>query len=88
MLETFINNIDKNIDYVHVKRQLHYVDFHLHKGCEIYFLIPGDVNYFVEKYIYPLKFGDLIITNNHEIHKPNFNSDSTYERITVEFNPV
>lgn len=86
MLKAFINNIEDNIKYSHVKTKVPYIDFHLHDGCEIYFLISGDVNYFVEKNIYPLKFGDLIITNNNEIHKPAFTSDVVYERITLEFN--
>jgi len=64
------------------------VDFHLHDGCEIYFLITGSVKYFVEKNIYPINFGDLMITNNHEIHKPSISADSIYERITIEFNPA
>jgi AraC-like DNA-binding protein len=63
------------------------VDFHLHQGCEIYFLLKGDVNYFVEKTVYPLQIGDLIITNEHEIHKPSFSTKALYERITIEFDP-
>lgn len=61
------------------------IDFHLHDGFEIYYLISGDVNYFVEKKIYELKKGDVIITNKSEIHKPHFKSDKTYERIIVQF---
>lgn len=82
-----INNIDKEIHYEHVKRKIPKVEFHLHGGCEIYFLISGDVKYFVEKTIYPVQFGDLIVTNHHEVHKPVFLSEAIYERITIEFNP-
>ena len=64
------------------------VEFHLHDGYEIYFLISGDVKYFVEKKIYPLSYGDLIFTNNREIHKPSFQSDRLYERICLEFQPA
>ncbi|MBU3113279.1 AraC family transcriptional regulator [Clostridium lacusfryxellense] len=85
MLDFFINEIDKNINYQHIQTKKPYVDFHLHEGCEIYFLISGDVNYFVENTIFPIKFGDLIITNNNEVHKPAFNSAVIYERITIEF---
>jgi len=45
------------------------------------------VDYFVENKFYPLRTGDLIITNTQEIHKPAFNSSKTYERIVLEFNP-
>lgn len=88
MLATFIDDIDEHIQYLHVQRKNPSIDFHLHSGCEIYFLISGDVRYFVEKSSYPLSYGDLIITNQHEIHKPSFSSEALYERITVEFNPA
>ncbi len=79
--------IDAYIKYSHLKVEPFTVDFHLHRGYEIYFLITGDVDYFVENRIYPLSYGDLVITNNHEIHKPAFQSDRLYERICLEFSP-
>lgn len=76
------------IDYLRINTSYPNVDFHLHEGFEIYFLISGDINYFVEKTVYSVKYGDLIITNNHEIHKPNFLSNKNYERITLIFDPA
>ncbi|MEK3721205.1 AraC family transcriptional regulator [Paenibacillus sp. FSL H8-0034] len=87
LLHTYLDQIDQYIQFLHVQRKSHSIDFHLHQGCEIYFLLQGDVKYFVEKTVYPLQFGDLIITNQHEIHKPSFSSDVVYERITIEFDP-
>jgi YesN/AraC family two-component response regulator len=81
-------NINRHIVYSHIKIKTPNVNFHLHEGYEIYFLISGDVNYFVEKKIYPIEYGDLMITNSREIHKPAFQSDKMYERITLEFNPA
>jgi YesN/AraC family two-component response regulator len=81
-------NINRHITYSHEKMKTPNVNFHLHEGYEIYFLISGDVNYFVEKKIYPIEYGDLMITNSREIHKPAFQSDKMYERITLEFNPA
>ncbi len=75
------------IIYSHIRGPNPRIDFHLHEGYELYFLISGDVKYFVEKKIYPLNHGDLILTNNHEIHKPAFQSDRIYERICLEFHP-
>jgi len=63
------------------------VGFHLHDGCEVYFFISGDANYLIEKNIYPMKYGDLFITNEHEVHAPFFNSDCIYERIYIQFDP-
>jgi AraC-like DNA-binding protein len=74
--------------FSHIQVPTPRIEFHLHEGYEIYFLISGDVNYFVEKKIYPLQFGDLIFTNNREIHKPSFRSDRLYERICLEFQPA
>lgn len=61
--------------------------FHLHDTYEVLFLISGDVNYFVDNNTYALKPGDLIITNNTEIHAPIFLSPATYERIIFHFSP-
>ncbi len=84
--------MDGSILYIHTLRESpatkFNIDFHLHSGYEIFFLVSGDVHYFVENKLYPLKHGDLIITNNHEIHKPSFQSDQPYERITIEFDPT
>lgn len=88
MLETYYENISKAINYgrSRVDTPEDY-EFHLHNFFEIYFFISGDVNYFIEKKVYPLKYGDLLIINNHEIHKPTFRSRSPYERIVIHFEP-
>lgn len=62
-------------------------DFHLHDRYEIYFFVSGKVNYFVEKNIYPLKEGDLLVMNSREIHKPTLTDCSPYERFTIHFSP-
>lgn len=75
----------KYIEYMHAKSGTIPIDFHLHDGFEIYFLISGDVNYFIEKTVYPLKYGDIIITNNYEVHTPSFQSGQIYERVVLQF---
>ncbi|HHW21502.1 MAG TPA: AraC family transcriptional regulator [Clostridiaceae bacterium] len=62
-------------------------DFHLHGRYEIYFFISGNVKYFVEKKSYALKYGDLLVMNSHEIHKPSFLDYSPYERYVIHFDP-
>jgi AraC-like DNA-binding protein len=74
--------------FSHIQIPAPRVEFHLHAGYEIYFLISGDVNYFVEKQIYPLQYGDIVFTNNREIHRPSFKSEKLYERVCLEFNPA
>ncbi|MDR6549226.1 AraC family transcriptional regulator [Paenibacillus qinlingensis] len=89
MISTYLAQFDQHVHFQHATRKPPFnVHFHLHKGCEIFFLIRGDVNYFVEKTVYPLQYGDLIITNEHEIHKPALTTDAMYERVTIEFNPA
>lgn len=88
MLETLYRNIGQTINYSRFKIEPSATyDFHLHNRFEIYFFISGDVNYFIEKKMYPLKYGDLLIINSHEIHRPTFLSKNTYERITIHFEP-
>lgn len=87
MLEINYVNTVKSIQYGHTRGKAPVIDFHLHDGYEIYFLLSGDVNYFIEKKVYPIKYGDLFITNNHEIHKPSFQSQAPYERIILQFDP-
>lgn len=60
-------------------------DFHLHDHFELYFFISGDVDYFVERVKYHLSFGDVLIFNSTELHKPTFRSQTPYERIILNF---
>ncbi len=89
MLDLYYSNADYNIDYGHVKMDKHYAaEFHLHNRFEIYFFISGSVNYFIEKNVYSLKYGDLFVMNSHEIHKPAFIDNTPYERIVIHFDPA
>jgi AraC-like DNA-binding protein len=63
------------------------LEFHLHNTYEIYLFIAGDVNYFIEKQVYHLSYGDLLLINSHEIHKPTFSSGQPYERYVIHFEP-
>lgn len=58
-------------------------EFHLHNTYEIYYLINGDVNYFVEKTSYKLEPGDVLVFNTNEVHKASFYSNHVYERVVM-----
>ncbi|QHW30539.1 AraC family transcriptional regulator [Paenibacillus rhizovicinus] len=89
MINDYIARLDDHVKFLHATRQPSFnIHFHLHQGCEMFFLIRGDVNYFVDKAVYRLRIGDLIITNEHEIHKPALTTDAPYERVTIEFDPA
>lgn len=62
-------------------------DFHLHDVYEIYLFLRGDVNYFVENSVYPLRYGDLLFFNNYEIQRAAFQSNKLYERVVIHFPP-
>ena len=61
--------------------------FHIHSEFELYFFLQGDVRYFVEKTVYPLQPGDLLLLNSNELHKATFMSDLPYERFVCHFQP-
>lgn len=84
----FWSNFQKNLQFSHNKvENPHPAEFHLHNFFEIYFFIKGDVKYFIEKKVYNLDYCDLLIMNDHEIHKPTFMKASTYERYVIHFTP-
>jgi AraC-like DNA-binding protein len=88
MLQSYYAHPDRWLEYRHSRTvPWNITEFHLHNYFEIYFFIGGAVNYFVEKQVYPLKYGDLLLMNHHEIHKPAFRSDDVYERIVIHFEP-
>jgi len=88
MLDFYYKNSDYLIDYSHtVTQEPKSFDFHLHNRFEIYFFISGNVNYFIERKMYKLKYGDLLVFNNQEIHKPSFSPGAPYERIVIHFDP-
>lgn len=59
---------------------------HVHERLEIFYLIQGNVNYVVEGNIYPMRPGDIIITDRGEAHKVDLGKGQPYERISIQFN--
>lgn len=71
-----ITNIPSDKDHV-----IH----HHHDNYEIFYLIKGDITYYIEGQTYKLQSNDLLIINNMELHRPYFDSNSVYERIVLNF---
>lgn len=87
--EMYFKNPSSIINYGHSKTNKYTsMDFHLHEFFEIYFFISGNVNYFIENKVYKLNYGELLIMNNHEIHRPSISPGKPYERIVIHFNPL
>jgi AraC-type DNA-binding domain-containing proteins len=62
-------------------------DFHLHNSYEVYLFLKGDTNYFVEHSCYHLSRGNILVFNNHEIHKTTNLTDMPHERAVLHFDP-
>lgn len=75
-------NIAQSISY-----QTPDFDIHAHDSYELYYFLSGDVTYYIEGKGYKVDTNDILLINNRELHKPNFNSEKPYKRITVHFNP-
>lgn len=87
MLDMYYKDIKKHIHFMHVPVKFRHTEFHLHDYFEIYFFISGDAKYFIEKKVYSLVHGDLLITNNNEIHKSVVIPGQIYDVISMQVNP-
>ena len=61
--------------------------YHYHDFYKILLFIRGDVTYHIEGKSFPLLPYDLVLVNAWEIHRPEFNSFSTYERYILYISP-
>lgn len=59
------------------------VDFHQHTFYEIFFFLSGNVNYIIEGKTYNLRPGDVLLTSNLDIHRPDVRPGRPYERIVI-----
>ncbi len=63
------------------------VEVHDHDFYEVYFLLNGDVSYWVEGQVYNLEPGDLLLINPLVLHRPIVLENSkVYERIVLWIN--
>jgi len=59
------------------------VSVHHHDFYEIYFLLGGEVSYWIEGKTYHLNQGDLLLLNPQQLHQPLVLPGSPYERIVL-----
>ena len=60
---------------------------HIHKECEIYINISGDVSFVVEGQIYPVKPGSIIITKPYEYHHCVYHSNKLHRHFWFLISP-
>ena len=58
-------------------------EFHYHDFNKIIIFLSGKVTYLIEGKAYYLKPWDILLVNNHDVHKPLIDSSETYERIII-----
>jgi len=61
-------------------------EFHHHDFNKIIIFLSGNVTYLIEGKAYFLKPWDILLVNNHDVHKPVIDSSELYERIIIWVN--
>lgn len=64
---------------------LNHNESHIHKECEIYVNLSGDVSFEVENRIYPISRGSVIITRPFEYHHCIYRSNAQHEHFWITF---
>lgn len=90
-----ISNDSKQTGYLlqdfrlfHLKDQnIREFEFHYHDFNKIIIFLSGNVTYIIEGKAYFLKPWDILLVNNHDVHKPIIDSSSVYERIIIWLKP-
>lgn len=80
-------NNPEEISFQHAISKTCKVDIHLHDFYEIYMALSDNIKYFIEGTFYELSRGDIIITNNLEVHRPQVINTDPYERRFIQFHP-
>ena len=75
---------DKRFEVFHYRdKKMDRVGIHHHDFFEVYFFLNGRVSFKVEGRSYHLEPGDLLLINPQELHQPDIDADSLYERIVL-----
>lgn len=62
-------------------------EFHMHNRFELYYLLDGYVQYFVENVCYNMTPGSLILFSSNEIHKAINTTNAPFSRIVIHVSP-
>lgn len=61
------------------------IDSHIHDQCEIYVNVSGNVSFMVEGNLYPISYGNVIITRPFEYHNCIYHDMSPHEHYCITF---
>ncbi|MDR1699757.1 MAG: AraC family transcriptional regulator [Lachnoclostridium sp.] len=62
-------------------------DFHLHNFYEMFFLLEGEINFYIHRSNYHVKAGSLIVMNDLEVHRAINPGNQEYKRIYIHIPP-
>ncbi len=79
--------IDFSIRYVEMDpgALLNHHGTHIHKECEIYLNLSGNVSFEVENHLYPISRGSVIITRPFEYHHCLYHSNDRHNHFWITF---
>lgn len=85
--KVYHSNRGKGFFLEHARRESPYLmqSNHYHTQFEIYYLVAGDRNYFIQDRVFNLKKGDLILVNTNVLHRSVDGFSDFHERILIEF---
>lgn len=63
------------------------LEFHTHNFYEVLIFLDGKVDYQVEDKTYPLRPGDILLTNSSEMHRAIIKDGKPYDRFVGWFHP-
>ena len=80
-------SFDMQLNYVEITRDepSNQFDSHVHPQCELYINLTGDVSFMVEKRIYPILPGSVILTRPYEYHHCIYHGDALHRHFWILF---
>jgi len=81
------DKINSNFEISSIKRSEQTVmnDTHFHDTYELYYLLSGEINYFIENAVYGVKKGDMVLIPHNVIHKTQYQENASSKRILISF---
>ncbi|NLV69170.1 MAG: helix-turn-helix transcriptional regulator [Spirochaetes bacterium] len=82
-LEKTLDALNQNILCNHITVSYHGNFFHNHDGYELFLLLNGDLNYYIERIGMHLERGHLVLIKAYDFHRREIVSGNSYERIVI-----
>ena len=82
-----MSRVDLTVNHVDIDAAspLNQNESHMHRECEIYLNLSGDVAFEVENRLYPISRGCAIITRAYEYHHCIYRSQARHEHYWITF---